>query len=143
MPKTAEHVPAYKLHKPSGDGRPSGHLHTIKQALHVLRQSYASKPASEFVPLAFQALQHQLVQTGNARSYVNKLCDTIRSGSALRTYGMRTARPMCEYKSVPDAGERLTELLYESQDLGLIKSSFAPPPRGSVHERAAVNHRRS
>lgn len=145
MPQTAEHVPAYKLHKPTGQarviirgrhvylgrygspesrekyarliaeeasspvvprgstiktdtlvvqvcaaywdfaqgyyvkgGQPSAHLHTVKRALQVLRQLYGSTPANDFGPLAYQAIQQHLVQADNARSYVNRLCETIR-----------------------------------------------------------------
>jgi integrase len=60
------------------DGVPSGHLHTVRRALHVLRESHGGTLVEEFGPLAFQAVQHRLVQTGNSRNYINKLCETVR-----------------------------------------------------------------
>ena len=145
MPSRPDHVPAYKLHKPSGqarviirgrqvylgpygsaasrekygrliaeyaaasaaagpqpagenllvvqlvaaywqfaegyyrkDGKPTDHLFAVRRALAILRLIYGNTPAVEFGPLAFRAIQGQLIDAGRSRVYINTLCGIIK-----------------------------------------------------------------
>jgi integrase len=60
------------------DGCPTRHLQVVRLALRPLRESYGLKSSSDFGPLALQAVQHQLVATGKARSHINHLCGIIK-----------------------------------------------------------------
>jgi integrase len=60
------------------DGRPTGSLARVKTAVRTLRMSYGETRVSDFGPLALQAIQLRLVESGHSRRYVNYLVDTIR-----------------------------------------------------------------
>jgi len=60
------------------NGEPSGHLHTVRKALRMLRTLYARTPAADFGPLALRALQQKMIDDGNARSYISCVCGAIR-----------------------------------------------------------------
>ena len=62
----------------SRDGKPTGHVHLIKSALHAVRELYGTLPAAEFGPLCLSAVQQRLVDEGKARTYVNHLVQVIR-----------------------------------------------------------------
>lgn len=53
-------------------------LPNIKTAIRVLRDLYGRVPATEFGPLALQAVQRHLVSEGHSRQYINKLTLVIR-----------------------------------------------------------------
>ena len=60
------------------DGRPSGSTDRVKAVMRLLRESYAHRLAREFGPLALQAIQHRLAESGRSRRYVNDLVDGIK-----------------------------------------------------------------
>ena len=53
------------------DGKPTGQLTVIKAALRLLRRYYERIPAVDFGPLALQALQSRMIESGLSRSYIN------------------------------------------------------------------------
>jgi integrase len=60
------------------NGRPSGHLPKVRQALRVLRELYGSTSAASIGPLAMRAIQGHCVAAGMSRVYVNDTCGDIR-----------------------------------------------------------------
>ncbi len=60
------------------DGRPTGSLHGIKQALRRIRMAYGAMPATSFGPLSLQAIQQELVTAGYSRRYCNDQVAHIR-----------------------------------------------------------------
>ncbi len=60
------------------NGEPSGHLHTVRKALRMLRALYARTPAADFGPLALRAVQQKMIDDGKARSSMNCVCGAIR-----------------------------------------------------------------
>ncbi len=62
------------------DGQPTGSLDRVRVACRILRQWYGRTPAADFGPLALQAVQQRLADTGRSRSrrYVNYLAGTIK-----------------------------------------------------------------
>lgn len=77
----AELCRAYWLHAkeyyPVRKGGSRGALDRVRLALRPLRKSYAQCLAKDFGPLALQAVQQQLAESGNSRPYVNDLVQTI------------------------------------------------------------------
>ncbi|KKL12132.1 hypothetical protein LCGC14_2538830 [marine sediment metagenome] len=59
------------------DGKPTGHLYSVKVGLRWLRDLYGGIQAESFGPLALRAIQQKMVDAGNARGYVNQICSTI------------------------------------------------------------------
>ena len=60
------------------NGQPSGHLHTVRAAMRVLRRLYGRLPAIEFGPLRLQAIQKDLIRSGKSRKYINELCASTK-----------------------------------------------------------------
>lgn len=60
------------------DGKPTGTVDAIKQALRVLRHSYGHTLAHDFGPLALAALRQSLINAGNTRTYINDHMGRIR-----------------------------------------------------------------
>jgi len=60
------------------DGRPTDHLHAVRQAVRLLREGYAMQRAVDFGPLGLRATQQRLVAAGRARTYVNHLCGVVK-----------------------------------------------------------------
>lgn len=60
------------------DGSPTGSMDRICAAIKVLRKNYGPTLARDFGPLAFQAVQLQLANSGKARSYCNYLTGAIK-----------------------------------------------------------------
>ncbi|HEV3003572.1 MAG TPA: site-specific integrase, partial [Pirellulales bacterium] len=60
------------------DGKPSGHLHVVKQSLRAAVTLYGLLPAGQFGPLRLKAVQHDLIEKGLSRVYINDVCATIR-----------------------------------------------------------------
>lgn len=69
------HAKGYYHVKPGGS---RGSIERVRIALRRLKETYGHTLAKDFGPLALQALQRQLAQSGNSRSYVNHLVQTIR-----------------------------------------------------------------
>jgi len=59
-------------------GKPTGHTHLVKSALHAVRQLYGTLPAAQFGPLCLEAVQQRLIEDGKARGYINHLVQVIR-----------------------------------------------------------------
>jgi len=60
------------------DGKPTSQLGIVKRALTTLRELYGHRPASEFGPLALQAVRQKIVDSGVCRDYVNKQVTCIK-----------------------------------------------------------------
>lgn len=60
------------------DGKPTGTVEAIKQALRVLRRFYGHTLARDFGPLALAALRQNLIDAGNSRTYINDHMGRIR-----------------------------------------------------------------
>ncbi len=62
----------------SKDGKCTGEAPNIKLALRFLRDWYKTTPASEFGPLALQAVRQRMIEADNSRSYVNAQIGRIK-----------------------------------------------------------------
>ncbi len=60
------------------DGQLTGSIDRVRVALRTLRESYGPTAAADFGPLALQALQQRLADSGKGRCYVNYLVQSIR-----------------------------------------------------------------
>lgn len=60
------------------DGSPTGSVDRVLAAIKVLRKNYATTLARDFGPLALQAVQRQMADSGKARSYCNHLTGAIK-----------------------------------------------------------------
>jgi hypothetical protein len=72
--KYLDHAAAYYRK----DGEPTNHVYMVKAALRAIREPYGSLPAAEFGPLAFRAVQENLVADGRSRNYINNLTDIVK-----------------------------------------------------------------
>jgi len=66
---------AYYRVSPGGS---RGAIWRVRSAIRPLRATYGHTAATAFGPLALQAVQRQLAESGNSRSYVNRLVQTIK-----------------------------------------------------------------
>jgi len=69
------HAQGHYRIKPGGS---RGSIERVRLALRHLKETYGHTLARDFRPLALQAIQRRLAQTGNSRSYVNRLVQTIK-----------------------------------------------------------------
>ena len=69
------HAQGYYRVKPGGS---RGTIERIRLSLRHLRETYGHTLARDFRPLALQAIQRRLAQSGNSRNYVNRLVQTIK-----------------------------------------------------------------
>src|SRR3972149_7015237 len=60
------------------DGCLSNHISTVKRALSAIKELYGSIPADQFGPLAYRAIQNNLVARNLSRSTINGTCRAIR-----------------------------------------------------------------
>jgi len=60
------------------NGELTGSIDRIRVAVRTLRATYAKMPSRDFGPLALQAIQRGLAESGKSRPYVNYLVDAIR-----------------------------------------------------------------
>ena len=61
------------------NGQPTGSIPRIRVAARTLRTTYGSIPAKMFGPLALQAIQRPLAESGKSRRYLNYLVETIKT----------------------------------------------------------------
>jgi hypothetical protein len=59
-------------------GKLTSQVHIIQQSLRGLNELYARTPASEFGPLAMQAVQLKMVERNLSRKTVNHFCETVK-----------------------------------------------------------------
>lgn len=59
-------------------GCPTGSMDRVRIAIRTLRQTYAVTQVQRFTPLALQAIQQKLVDSGKSRRYCNYLVQQIR-----------------------------------------------------------------
>jgi integrase len=62
----------------STNGKPTGSVDRVKQAIRSLRTAYGPSLAQDFGPLALQAIQRDLASGDRCRRYINYLIDSIR-----------------------------------------------------------------
>jgi integrase len=60
------------------DGRQSGEVENFKHALRPVRRLYGATPASDFGPLALQAVRQSMIDAGSCRQYVNRQTGRVR-----------------------------------------------------------------
>src|SRR5215216_3908746 len=60
------------------DGQPTGELDNYRLALLPLVKLYGSTPAAEFGPLALKAVRENMIQSGWARTNINRQVNRIR-----------------------------------------------------------------
>jgi integrase len=69
------HAKGYYRIRPGGS---RGSIERVRLALRRLKETYGHTLAKDFRPLALQAIQRCLAETGNSRTYVNRLVQTIK-----------------------------------------------------------------
>jgi hypothetical protein len=74
-----QHSKEYYRHP---DGSSTSELYPIKSALHQLNRLYGLTIASDFGPLAIQALRNSMIELGWCRSTINKQVSRIKSVSS-------------------------------------------------------------
>ena len=60
------------------DGKPTGEIDNLKSALRPVRELYGSTPASEFGPLALEAVRKKLVDQQRTRKGVNQAIGRVK-----------------------------------------------------------------
>jgi hypothetical protein len=66
-------------HYRDSDGRPTGELDNLRDALRPVRKLYGHTPAKEFGPLALRAVREDMIQAGLARRVINaRICRVRR-----------------------------------------------------------------
>ena len=59
-------------------GKPTDEQAGVKAAMKALKRSYGETPASEFGPLALEAVRQQMIEAGNSRRYINQNIGRIK-----------------------------------------------------------------
>jgi integrase len=65
-------------HYPHPDGRPTGELSNLRDALRPLRKLYGHTTAKDFGPLALRAIREEMIHAGLCRTVVNDRVKRIR-----------------------------------------------------------------
>jgi integrase len=60
------------------DGEPTDEVRLIKTAIKIARELYGRTPATEFGPLALQAVRNAMIGKGWCRTHINKQIDRVK-----------------------------------------------------------------